>query len=266
LIRLGKVSKNNLFIRFWQRLFISALRKCEKVIVIGRDTRELLVKMCVDCNDSTEYIPLWQDDSLIFPLNFETNIFVIGQRLSDKFVVQYSGNMGLWNEVRTLGKAIKKNIEDVEFIVVGGGLRKKELFDEFSIEEQKNIKMFPFQPNEIFNDIINASHVHLVTLKEGLEGIAVPSKIYGILAAGRPVIAMVPSNSEIAYIVKEENCGFVLDPTDLDGLISVIRLLKSDKELIRQLGKNSRSAFENKYTTRIIAEKYKSVLKQLTDR
>jgi colanic acid biosynthesis glycosyl transferase WcaI len=126
--------------------------------------------------------------------------------------------------------------------------------------------MFPFQPNEIFNDIINASHVHLVTLKEGLEGIAVPSKIYGILAAGRPVIAMVPSNSEIAYIVKEENCGFVLDPTDLDGLISVIRLLKSDKELIRQLGKNSRSAFENKYTTRIIAEKYKSVLKQLTDR
>jgi colanic acid biosynthesis glycosyl transferase WcaI len=266
LIRLGKVSGKNIIIRFWQWLFINTLRKSEKVIVIGRDTRELVVRMCAECNEKTEYIPLWQDDNLIVPLDFETNRFVIGQRISDKFVVQYSGNMGLWNEIRTLGKAIKRNIEDVEFIFVGGGLRKKELFDEFSIEEQKNIKMFPFQPNEIFNDIITASHVHLVTLKEGLEGIAVPSKIYGILAAGRPVIAMVPSNSEIAYLVNEENCGFVLDPTDLDGLISVIRLLKSDKELTRQFGENSRRAFENKYTTRIIAERYKSVLKQLIAR
>ena len=132
-----------------------------------------------------------------------------------------------------------------------------------TLEDQTNFRILQFQPNEVYNDIISASHVHLVTLREGLEGIAVPSKIYGILAAGRPVIAMVPEHSEIAYIVKEENCGILLNPDDLNGLLDAIRLLKSDESLARQYGENSRKAFENKYTTRIIAERYKSVLKKL---
>lgn len=263
LIRLGKVSARNILIRFWQWLFVNTLRKSEKVIVIGRDIREWIVQRCIECKDKTEYIPLWQDDRLIFPLKFETSKFVKEQSLSEKFIVQYSGNIGLWNEVGTIGKAVKQNIENVEFIVIGGGIRKKELLDEFSDEDQKNIKIFPFQPNEIFNDIISASHVHLVTLKEELAGIAVPSKIYGILAAGRPVIAMVPDYSEIAYIVKEENCGFVINPANLTGLINAIQLLRSDENLTRKFGENSRKAFEKKYTTRIIAERYKTVLNQL---
>ena len=104
------------------------------------------------------------------------------------------------------------------------------------MKDQTNIMILHFQPNEVYNDIISASHVHLVTLREGIEGIAVPSKIYGILAAGRPVIAMVPEHSEIAYIVKEENCGIVLSPTDLTGLIDAIRLLKSDESLSKTNG------------------------------
>jgi len=263
LIRLGKVSAKNIFIRLWQRLFFNSLRKSAKVIVIGRDTREWVCQRCIECEDKIEYIPLWQDNRLIFPLKFESSKFVTEQNLSDKFVVQYSGNMGLWNEVATIGKAVKQNIENVEFIVIGNGIRKKELLDEFSVEDQKNIKIFPFQPNEIFNDIISASHVHLVTLKEELAGIAVPSKIYGILAAGRPVIAMVPEHSEIAFIVKEENCGYVIKPDDLTGLYNAIQLLKSNENLAIKFGENSRKAFEKKYTTRIIAERYKTVLKQL---
>jgi colanic acid biosynthesis glycosyl transferase WcaI len=263
LIRLGKVSSGNVFIRLWQRLFKNTLKRCEKIIVIGRDTKEWLVSLCSECAERTEYIPLWQDVKLVFPLNFDQNRFVLEKGLSGKFIVQYSGNMGIWNEVRTLGKAVRQNIDNVDFIFIGGGLRRKEFFGEFPIEEQKNIRMFPFQPNEVFNESINASHVHLVTLQDRMEGIAVPSKIYGILAAGKPVIAMVPEKSEIAYIVREENCGIVLDPTDLDGLIQAICLLKSDGELTAKFGSNSRKAFENKYTTSIIAERYKLVLSEL---
>jgi glycosyltransferase involved in cell wall biosynthesis len=74
---------------------------------------------------------------------------------------------------------------------------------------------------------------------------------------------LVPQNSEIAYIVKEENCGFVFDPTDLDGLINAICLLKSDDNLRKQMARNSRMAFEKKYSTRIIADKYEVLLKDL---
>ena len=263
LIRLGKISKRNPFIRIWHNLFIKALIRSTRIIVIGRDIREWVENECKECGVKVEYIPHWQDETLLFPIEYRKNNFILEHGLEDKFVVQYSGNMGLWNEMQTIGKAVKRNLEDVIFIFVGGGIRKEELFNEFSIEEQQNVIMLPFQPNESFNNTLTASAVQIVTLKEGLEGMAVPCKIYGILAAGLPVIAMVPEHSEIAYVVKEENCGIVLNPTDLDGLINAITSLKSDVILRKKMGQNSRMAFEKKYTTRIIAGKYITLLNQL---
>jgi colanic acid biosynthesis glycosyl transferase WcaI len=265
LIRVGRVSGKNPLILLWQRFFIRSLKKSEKIIVIGRDIKKWIDDICTECQKKTEYIPHWQDENLIYPINFEESIFIREMGLKGKFVVQYSGNMGIWNEMATLGKAVRKNPENVEFIFVGGGVRKKELLDEFPAENQNNVLILPFQPNENLSNILSASHVHLVTLKEGLEGMAVPCKIYGILAAGRPVIAMVPENSEIAYTVKEDNCGFVINPSDLSGLMETIDLLKNDQNLIVQLGRNSREAFLKKYTTRIISERYKALLDKLCE-
>jgi colanic acid biosynthesis glycosyl transferase WcaI len=263
LIRLGKISKKNPFVIIWQSLFIKALIRSTRIIVIGRDIRQWVANECKECLDKVLYIPHWQDENLIFPVEYKKNAFVLEHGLENKFVVQYSGNMGLWNEIQTMGKAVKRNLENVVFIFVGGGLRKEELFFEFSVEEQQNVIMLPFQPNESFNNILTASLVQIVTLREGLEGMAVPCKIYGILAAGIPVIAMVPEQSEIAYVVKEENCGFVLNPTDLDGLLNAITVLKSDENMRKKMGRNSRNAFEKKYTSRIIAARYKTLLNEL---
>jgi colanic acid biosynthesis glycosyl transferase WcaI len=263
LIRLGKVSRRNPLIRYWNKLFIQTLKRSEKIIVIGRDANQWLNEKFTESASKVNYIPLWQDDRLLYPTNFEVNNFVIENGLSDKFVVQYSGNMGFWNELGTLGDAVRENIKDVVFMFVGGGLRKSELLNKFSMKTQKNVLLLPFQPNLKFNDILNASHVQIVTMKEGLEGIAVPSKIYGILAAGKPVIAMVPENSEIAFIIKEENCGIVLSPNDLTGFINAIKMLKSDQNLLQYFGRNSRIAFEKKYTIRIIAERYQKLLNEL---
>ena len=264
LVRLRKVSGQNTFIKLWQRLFVLTLKKSEVIIVIGRDTEQFVVNICQECKDRIEYIPHWQDDNLIFPVDFDKNNFVIERGLKESFVVQYSGNIGIWNEVRTMGRAVKKNIENVFFIFVGGGIRKPELLSEFEIKDQKNVLMLPFQDNIDFNNIMAVSHVHLVTLQQGLEGMAVPCKIYGILAAGRPVIALVPEHSEIAYLVREENCGLVVDPDDLDGLINAISFLKDNDDIRRQMGKNGRKAFEKKYTTRIAAKAYKKILDKVT--
>lgn len=97
--------------------------------------------------------------------------------------------MGLWNEMETFGKAVKKNVEGVLFMFVGGGMRKNELLSTFSADDQKNVLILPFQPNEKLSNVLTGCHVGLVSLRDGLEGMAVPSKIYGIMAAGVPVIA-----------------------------------------------------------------------------
>ena len=171
--------------------------------------------------------------------------------------------MGLWNEMDTMGKAVRENLKDIVFMFVGGGMRKKELLEAISPEYLNNVIILPFQPNEEFNTIITACHVGLVTLRDKLEGMAVPSKIYGIMAAGIPVIALVPQNSEIAYILREENCGFVINPGNLDEFIKAIGLLKSDENLRKQMGLNSRLAFEKKYSTREIADKYKLIIQDM---
>ncbi len=263
LIRLGKVSRGNLLIRFWQRQFVITLKRSEKIVAIGRDIKQYVIEICQECTSKIEYIPHWQDDNLIFPIDFEKNEFIIEKGIKDNFIVQYSGNIGIWNEVSTMGKAVKINTEKVFYIFVGEGIRKEELLNGFDLENQQNVLLLPFQNNENFNNVLNASHVHLVTLKKSLEGMAVPCKIYGILASGRPVIALVPANSEIAYVVKEENCGIVVDPEDTDGLINAIILLRDNDILRKQMGLNGRMAFEKKYTTRIVAKKYKALLDKI---
>ena len=178
-------------------------------------------------------------------------------------MVQYSGNIGIWNEVKTMGIAVKRNIENVIFIFVGGGIRKVELLEEISGENLQNVLLLPFQNNAEFNNILSASHVHLVSLRAGLEGIAVPCKIYGILAAGRPVIALVPENSEIAMLVREENCGLIVNPADYEGLINAITYLKENEQERIKMGENARLAFENKYTTKIASTAYKNLISKL---
>jgi glycosyltransferase involved in cell wall biosynthesis len=263
LIRLGKLSRGNLLVRFWQRLFISSLRHSFKIIVIGRDMMKWIGDLDSSFVMKMEYIPLWQDDELIQPKEFSENSYVLSNKLKNRFVVQYSGNMGLWNDMQILGKMVQNSIDDSIFMFVGGGMRKSELVSNADPRDYKNMILIPFQSNEIFKDILTACHVALVTLRKNLEGMAVPSKIYGIMAAGIPVIAIVPNESEIAFIIKEENCGVVVNPGDSSGLQNALRMIRIDENARKIFGMNGRRAFEEKYTCKKISSRYQSVIMDL---
>jgi glycosyltransferase involved in cell wall biosynthesis len=264
LIRLGKLSRNNLLIRGWEYMFRLSLKKSDRLVVIGRDM-EKWIRQITDKCDNLAYIPLWQDDKLISPAESSVNDLCSEFGLNDRFVIQYSGNMGLWNDMYTIGRAVRSNPDQVTFMFIGNGMRKKELLDSFNNKVPENVIMMPFQANADFRKTVTACHAALVSLGKGLEGMAVPSKIYGIMAAGIPVIAIVPFESEIAMIVKEENCGIVVEPGDAEGIINAILQLKSDEEKRKIMGAKGRKAFEDKYTTKVIAFKYKKMLAEIID-
>jgi colanic acid biosynthesis glycosyl transferase WcaI len=263
MIRLGKLSGKNWLVKLWDRMFIRSLERSDRIIAIGRDIKHWVGERNLALLEKTEYIPHWHDENIVFPVDIAKNNFIGEYGLSGKFLVQYSGNMGLWNEMRAIGKAVNKSPEGVTFIFIGGGIRKEEMTKEFKDLNPGNVILLPFMPENKFNESLNASHVHLVTMKENLEGMAVPCKIYGILAAGKPVIGMVPENSEIGLIIKEENCGILLNPDDSEGLVNAINLLKDSQELRNEMGRNSRRAFETKYKVSIIADRYKLLLESL---
>ncbi len=263
LIRLNRLSDKNMLVALWRRLHLQAFKIASGIVVIGRDMEEWLLSVYPGGKDKIRYIPLWQDDDLIKPVPFDENPFVIRLKLQGRFIVQYSGNMGLWNDMKTIGAAVNMKPENVFFVFIGGGMRRKELVDELSGTNSENALLIPFLPNNEYAYSVSACHAALVSFRDGLEGMAVPSKIIGIMAAGVPVIAIVPGKSEIARIINKENCGFVVSPGDAGGIIDAIEKLKADEGLRRLMGGNGRKAFERKYTVRIVAEKYMRLISDL---
>ncbi len=260
LVRLGRMNSKSMIVRFWNATYRAALKRCNYIIVLGRDMKNWLLDFYPNANNKVRYIPLWQDEKLINPKEYKSNPFVIKNKLEKKFVIQYSGNMGLWNDMEIFGKAVNLNPRDIVFMFIGGGMRKKELLNSFKEPNPENVLLFPFLSNEDYANAVTACHVALVSLQDKLEGIAVPSKIIGIMAAGIPVIAFVPEESEIAYIIKEEECGIVVKSGNAEALINAVLELKTNNSLRMQMGINGRAAFEKKYTTSIISKQYALLL------
>jgi len=260
MVRLGRFKDKSLLVKIWKKINKKAFKRCHQIVVIGRDMKKWLLNFYPAAQGKIQYIPLWQDEELIQPVEFEQNPFVTVHKLNKKFVVQYSGNMGLWNDMETLGKVTHFHWNDVHFMFIGGGMRKKELLTVLEKPVPEYVQLIPFLSNKEYANAVSACHVALVSLQKDLEGMAVPSKIIGIMAAGIPVIAVVPEQSEIASIVHEENCGLVVLPDDVHALKEAIEMLKNNDKLRKQMAQNGRLAFEKKYTTTMVAEKYKQLL------
>lgn len=259
-IRLGKASRRNIIIRIWKAAFESSLRKSESIIVLGRDMMDWLNKVFPECTKKVHYIPLWHNSNISFNHDLSKNEYIINYNLSSAFIIQYSGNMGLWNNMISIGRAVNELADEVKFMFVGGGARKDELIKSIRKETLPKVLFLPFQPSEKLGSLLSACHAAIVSLGKGLEAMAVPSKIYGILASSTPVIAMVPESSEIAMIVREENCGFVIDPDDSEGLINVINYLKNNEQMRIKMGLNARRAFETKYTLDAVVSRYEGLI------
>jgi colanic acid biosynthesis glycosyl transferase WcaI len=170
--------------------------------------------------------------------------------------------MGLWHDIDSFVQAageLKTN-SDIQFLFIGNGIRQKQAQKLAQDLELDNIIWMDFLPQEELDTSLTCCHVALISLNSGLEGIAVPCKLYGILASGRPIIAQVPEESEVAYVVKEENCGFVIPPGNTQELAQRILELAGNRPLAREMGLRSFEAYKSKYTIEIITKQFRSML------
>jgi glycosyltransferase involved in cell wall biosynthesis len=262
LVAVGKLKEHSFVTKIWRKLNLLSYRRSEKVITLGRDMSDLLIKDYALDPGKIEYIPNWSLTTAHEPIPFEKNDLARDLKIQDKFVVQYSGNMGLWHDVDTLIRAaasLKSNL-DIQFLFIGNGIRQKQAQQLAQQLEANNIIWMDFVPQEQLNTSLTCSHVALISLKNGLEGIAVPCKLYGILASGRAILAQVPKKSEIAYVIEEEKCGFVIPPGDVAGLAKRIEQLAADHDLTRGMGRNAYQAYRSKYTIETITKQFQLML------
>jgi glycosyltransferase involved in cell wall biosynthesis len=262
LVAVGKLKEHSFVNRIWRKLNKLSYQRAKKLIVLGRDMADLLIEK-YDINSSKiEYIPNWSLMTTEELIPFEKNDLAHELGIQDKFVVQYSGNMGLWHDIDTFILAadkLKTNL-DIQFLFIGNGMRQKRAYQLAQKLELTNIIWMDFAPKDRLNTSLTCAHVALISLNSGLEGIAVPCKLYGILGSGKAIIAQVPAKSEVAYTILEEECGFVIPPGDVDELVNKIQQLEKDRELTSRMGLQSFHAYKSKYTIASISNKFQRVL------
>jgi glycosyltransferase involved in cell wall biosynthesis len=262
LVAVGKLKEKSLITKIWRELNRYSYKSATRLVVLGRDMKDLLIQNYGINPNKIEYIPNWSIIPTTVSTSFEKNDLARELSIQDKFVIQYSGNMGLWHDIDTFIRvaAHLKTNPTIQFLFIGNGIRKQKAYQLAQELELTNIIWMDFVPKEQLSTSLTCAHVALISLNTGLEGIAVPCKLYGILASGRAILAQVPAKSEIAYTITEEECGFVIPPGDVDGLVKRIQQLEQDRDLTSQMGLHSFQAYKSKYTIETIAKQFRKML------
>ena len=264
--RLGRAASASLRpLRDW------SLRSAEVNVVVGEGMAERLQKLGL-APETIQVINNWADGTLITPLPSEENEFRKEWVPGDRFVVCYAGNLGRVHDVDTMLSAMtvlqeraKNSPSDlaakVMFVFVGGGGNRARLEREALKRGLTNLRMRPYQPKERLGETLGVGDVHLVSLDPALEGLIVPSKFYGIAAAGRPTIFIGSKNGEIARLLAEDGCGFTVTPGDGEALTECIRALAGDRDLCAALGARARIAFERQWDKQQALAKWEALLR-----
>ncbi|HKR46483.1 MAG TPA: glycosyltransferase family 4 protein, partial [Paraburkholderia sp.] len=241
-----------------------SLRSAEVNVVLGSRMREQLGR-CGIPNEKIRIIENWADGDLVEPKPVEASSLRKELGLANKFVVAYSGNLGRAHEYHTLLGAAEamRDDRDVVFLMVGGGARLEELRCAVEFRGLPNFVFLPYQPRELLADALAAADVHLACLLPELEGLIVPSKFYGILAAGRPAVFIGDTDGELARIIDEFRCGSVVQTGDSQALVRALWVLRHREELRQEMGVRARQLFLRKYTVGRATREWLNLISQL---
>jgi colanic acid biosynthesis glycosyl transferase WcaI len=244
-----------------RRLRNASLRSARVNVLIGSRMREHFIaqgipaeKLCV--------IENWADDRAIVPKPTDASGIRRELGLGGKFVVCYSGNLGRAHEYETmLAAAETLRLETAfVFVIIGGGAKTESLKRAVAARMLDNFRFLPYQPRESLADSLAAADVHLVSLLPALEGLIVPSKVYGILAAGRPVVFIGDSNGDCARIVLDAQCGRVVGVDAAKDLADALRELNAQPTVRSAMGAYARRIFIEKYAVTRAIERWMNVL------
>ncbi len=237
-------------------------RSVAQIIVLGRDMRDLVIKKLDSARDKTVIITNWAYRDIMHPLPRSENRTLRRTGLSEKFVVQYSGNMGRTHNLEMILECATRlrHREDIHFVMVGSGAKKAWL--ENSVRERKltNLSVNARCPKDELLDSLNACDVSLITFVSGMAGVSVPSRMYNVLAVGKPIIAAADGESELAQVVEEEQIGWVVSPDDVDALVDAVLEASADPHRLTEMGRRACEAAKTKYDFDRVIERFAAIV------
>lgn len=234
-VALGKLSDGRLS-RWLRKLLFGVYARADRVVVLSREMRNLLVASGVP-ESRLVVIPNWVDTRQVFPVKRD-NPFRARHGLDDQFVVMYSGNMGLSQRLDDLLVAAEllRRRDDVRFLFVGDGASRRRLEESARQARLANVTFLPYQPKTELAASLSAADVQVISVDPRVTQFLMPSKLYGILASGTPVIVVAPEDCELSSVVRASQVGRVVPPGQPEALAEAIEWCATHTAELRAMG------------------------------
>ena len=264
----GMLDEEGILARGLHALNNAGYRNADFVVDLGPHMKARITDKGV-APEKTHTIPVWSRGDEIAPAPHADNPLRNELGLEDKFVVMYSGNAGMAHRFDEVLEAMDrlKDHPTIEFVFVGEGPRKDEILQFVNRRGIDNFRYLSYFPQDQLRYSLSLADVHLLTLQPNMAGIAVPGKLYGIMAAGRPVLMVGPEASESAETTQKQKAGYVVDPSQpgdaVDALYDTLLYLYSDDEKQKQLGENGLEAFLEIFERDVCCAQWEQLLRSL---
>jgi len=267
LTAVGKSKPDSWFVKILNNLNTKLYNGAKKIIVVGRDMKKLVGSQLTEDQVGQAKIAViqnWASLEEVEPLPRKDNPLLKELNLSDKFVFLYAGNMGHPQDLESIVQCAEKMKSDARFhfLFIGSGVKKKWLEREVSDKQLSNITVIAPRPRSEQKIFLNACDVGLVPLVNRMCGVAMPSRTYNFLAAGKPVLALTEELSEVAMVIEEDRVGWFVPPHQPDKLLEMIYKIYDERSNIEEMSVRARSAALEKYSLQVAINKFRKFLDQ----
>ena len=262
-------SKNKAITSLMMALDKFSCKRSNLIITVGRDLVETVNKRFKGKNvPKTVMINNWIDEKEIYPLpDTEEHVVAFKKKygLENKFIIMYSGNIGLYYDLENIIKAIEKftpgtkaqDGREVAFVFVGSGSVLNKLENYVNDHEMANVIFIPYQDKKELIYSLNSADVHWCINAKGIKGVSCPSKAYGIMASGKPMIGVLEEGSEIRCIIEEADCGICVNPENYTGIENAMSYFLNENIVkLKEIGRNGRVCLEKNLSKKTSINKY----------
>lgn len=269
---IGFLKPNGSIARLWRRFNRLWYRHAAYTVVLSQDMLEGALKSaCLQgtaeeaaARSKTHVIHVWSDDRLINPVPKLASAEALRLGVRDRFVVQYSGNHGRFHDIETLlGLALSFDPDDgLTFQFIGEGQKKRLVNERLTTAPASHLYSSSYVPKELLADSLAMADLGVVAQLPGQERVCYPSKLLGVMAAGRPTLAICPPDCEMARMIREHEIGFVVPNGDLAEGRRILLAARDDPDQIRRMGENAARLLRENFTLAKAAKSYYSLLTQ----
>ncbi|MGQ9864812.1 MAG: glycosyltransferase family 4 protein [Pseudanabaenaceae cyanobacterium] len=258
-VRLGVIGSRHGLVRLWD-FFNARVWRRASAIILSEPMRRLVCQKHPDLTDKVFVVPSWANPDTVRPLPKSQNWFAQQHHLDRRFTVLYSGNLGRCHDAETLAAAIDLLADaDMQFVFVGGGVGSQWL--QKKLAGCPHVLFLPYQTPEVLPYSLTACDVSVVSLRHNVGDVAAPSKVDGMLAAGRPVVAICPEDCYLKPSLEDHQCGRAFANGDAAGLAAFLRSLQANPSLGEAMGQRARQLLVERFTLQHAAQGYLQALR-----